>query len=236
MFPFSTSVNYSDFLKQINKQTGLSINLIHQALCEYNREYEIDNRLFSQATVNIINREFKQWIDNALLKNFLYKALNIALKETSLTDYKGEMIEELIQVVLGVHRDDKAIVPDKFLYDTVVYDSPKERDTVLESDIDEVIVFGMIPRRSIQIPLFMGGTTSPDFMYVINNSKGQSEINFVVETKDMKDESSLRREEELRIASAKRFFETMKQEGLNVVFKKQLKNDDIVSMIKELTY
>lgn len=235
-FVIEDKLNYGDFLKQINKQTGLSINLVHKALCEYNTEYEVDDRLFSQATVNIINREFKQWIDNTLLKKFSYKALNIALKETSLTNYKGEMIDELIQGVLGVHRDDKAIVPEQFLYDTVVYDSPKERETLLKSNIDEVIVFGKIPRRSIQIPLFMGGTTSPDFMYVINNSKGHSEINFVVETKDMKNESSLRREEELRIASAKKFFETMKQDGLNVVFKKQLKNDDIVSMIKELTF
>ena len=63
---------------------------------------------------------------------------------------------------------------------------------------------------------------------------GESQINFIVETKDMKDEKSLRSEEDLRIRSAEKFFETMKEDGVNVVFKKQLKNDDIVSMISSI--
>ncbi|MFR7349645.1 hypothetical protein [Peptoniphilus sp.] len=60
------------------------------------------------------------------------------------------------------------------------------------------------------------------------------EVNFIVETKDMDDEKGLRRGEEYRIKSAQKFFETLKEEGLNVVFKKQLKDDDIVAMIKGL--
>lgn len=71
-------------------------------------------------------------------------------------------------------------------------------------------------------------------MYVINKKDGESQINFIVETKDMKDEKSLRSEEDLRIKSAEKFFETMKEDGVNVVFKKQLKNDDIVSMISSI--
>lgn len=99
--------------------------------------------------------------------------------------------------------------------------------------MNEVVIFGEIPRSSIQIPLFTGGTTSPDFMCVIN-SDDEYEINFIVETKDMEDEFSLRRNEEYRIESARKFFEALKNEGLNVVFKKQLKKDDIVAMIKAL--
>ena len=110
----------------------------------------------------------------------------------------------------------------------------RKKDTLVKSDIADVVVFGKIPRKSIQIPLFTGGTTSPDFMYVINKKDGESQINFIVETKDMKDEKSLRSEEDLRIKSAEKFFETMKEDGVNVVFKKQLKNDDIVSMISSI--
>ena len=53
-------------------------------------------------------------------------------------------------------------VPENFLYDKVVSDSPKEKDTVQRSNIDEVVVFGKIPRRSVQVPLYFGGTTSLD--------------------------------------------------------------------------
>lgn len=155
--------------------------------------------MFSKTAISLIISDFNKWLDEKLLKKFSYKLLEVELKETSLTDYNGKVIEKLPQGILGVYRDDSVDVPERFIYDTVVYDSPKERETLLKSDIGEVVVFGKTPRRSIQIPLFTGGTTSPDFMYVINAKDGQKEINFTVETKDMKDEKSLRRDEELRI-------------------------------------
>ncbi|MDO4605064.1 MAG: type III restriction-modification system endonuclease [Helcococcus sp.] len=226
-------IKYGEFLKSFHKQTGVAVNIIHNSLCKFNEEKgNIDTRLFTTIGVNSAVREFNKWLDEKLLKKFSYKALNIDSKETSLTDYNGKVKESLAQGVLGIHRDESSSVPERFLYDTVIFDSPKERETIIKSDINEVVVFGKIPRSSIQIPLFTGGTTSPDFMYVINGEDGKTEINFIVETKDMQDESSLRRNEEYRIKSAEKFFETLKEEGVNVVFKKQLKNDDIVAMIK----
>lgn len=229
-------VDYSEFLKELHRQTGISINNIHRSLCEYHgKNGEMDERLFTTTGINLVVREFNKWLDEKLLKNFSYKPLAVDSKETSLTDYKGEAVEQVSQGVLGVHRDDTAAVPERFIYDTVIFDSPKERETLMQSDIDEVVVFGKIPRRSIQIPLFNGGTTSPDFMYVIKNEDGKSEINFIVETKDMEDRKGLRRGEEYRLKSAEKFFDTLKEEGLNVVFKKQLKDDDIIAMINDIS-
>ncbi|MDU2829942.1 MAG: type III restriction-modification system endonuclease [Anaerococcus sp.] len=226
---------YNEFLKEVNKKTGLSIKTIHKVLCKFNQDKGfIDDRLFSKVAINLIGNEFNKWLDEKLIKNFSYKALNIDVKETSLTDRNGNVLDELVQGVLGVYRDENVDVPKRFLYDAVIYDSDKEKDTLLKSDIEKVRVFGKIPRRSIQIPLFNGGTTSPDFMYVIDSKDGTKQINFIVETKDMKDEKSLRYDEKIRIKSAEKFFETMKENGINVVFKKQLKNDDIVAMINEL--
>lgn len=229
-------MNYGNFLKELNRQTGISINIIHKTLCKFHDKYgEIDERLFSSVGITLTVREFNNWLDEKLLKKFSYKSLDIESKETSLTDYNGDVVEKVSQGVLGIHRDDSAVVPEKYIYDTVVFDSPKERTTLLSSNIDEVIVFGKIPRRSIQIPLFTGGTTSPDFMYVVNSENGNYEINFIVETKDMKDDKALRREEEYRIQSAEKFFETLKEDGVNVYFKKQLQHDDIVAMIKGIS-
>ena len=230
------NVAYGDFLKELNKQTGLPIKTIHVTLCKFDKENgEIDRRLFTTTGISLVVREFNKWLDAKLLKKFSYKPLDIDSKETSLTDYKGEVVEQVSQGVLGIHRDDSADVPERFIYDSVIYDSPKEHQTIIKSDIDEVIVFGKIPRRSIQIPLFTGGTTSPDFMYVINAEDGKTELNFIVETKDMTDDKDLRLGENYRIKSAEKFFETLKEEGLNVVFKEQLKSDDIVAMIKGIS-
>lgn len=234
-FVTEDKLSYGDFLKRVNKETGLNPSLIHDSLCEYHGKYgEIDPRLFSPLAVHLIGLEFNRWLDHKLLKNFFYKPLDIEVKETSLTDRNGDAVEALSQGVLGLYRDDGADVPKRFIYDAVIYDSPKEKETLMKSDIERVTVFGKVPRKSIQIPLFTGGTTSPDFMYVIDSKDGSSQLNFIVETKDMKDEKSLRYEEKLRIQSAKKFFETMREEGIPVIFRKQLQKDDIVAMINGL--
>ena len=63
---------------------------------------------------------------------------------------------------MGIIRDDSIFVPENFLYDKVVFDSPKEKNTVQRSNIDEVVVFGKIPGRSVQVTLYFGSTTSLD--------------------------------------------------------------------------
>jgi len=70
-------------------------------------------------------------------------------------------------------------------------------------------------------------------MYVIKKGDN-TEINFIVETKDVDKDSSLRGTERLKIASAKKFFEELKKYGINVSFEKQIKDDDIISMVKKL--
>ena len=49
-----------------------------------------------------------------------------------------------------------------------------KRELTSELDIEkEVVVYGKIPRRSIQIPTIVNETYSPDFMYVVKRSDGE---------------------------------------------------------------
>ncbi|SJO96795.1 type III restriction-modification system endonuclease [Clostridioides difficile] len=227
------SIPYNKFLQQIQKATGLSMSIMHKALCEYNKTKLLDKSFFNHNTLTKFIEKFQHWFEQAFLKRFSYKSLDVNSLETSLTDINGEPKEKIVQGVVGIIKDDNLSVPDNFLYDAVVFDSEKEKENIKNSNIDEVVVFGKIPRRSVQVPLYFGGTTSPDFMYVIKKDE-EHELNFIVETKDVKKESSLRRDEDLRIASAKKFFGELKKEGINVSFEKQLQSDDIVGMIRNL--
>lgn len=74
------------------------------------------------------------------------------------------------------------------------------------SEIDEVIVYGKVPRRSIAIPTITGGTFSPGFIYVVKRKDGTKELNLVVETKDVEKKGDLREEEKLKIKYAEIFF------------------------------
>lgn len=226
-------IPYNEFLKQLNKGTGLPLHLVHKALCEYNKTNQIEQSFFSKKTLARFIMEFKLWFEEEFTQRFSYKALDVEIKETALTDIEGNVRDAIIQGNIGVFKDDRLSVPDKFLYDTVVFDSPKEKESIVNSNIDEVVVFGKIPRRSVQVPLYFGGTTSPDFMYLLKKD-GKAELNFIVETKDVDKESSLRNVEKLRIDSAKKFFETLQIDGVNVRFEKQLKSDDMESLIRKV--
>lgn len=229
-FVLDEVIPYGEFLKRIQSATGLPVKIMHRALCEYNKFKVVDKSLFNRNSLANFIREFQNWFEEAFIKRFSYKALDVESKETALTDINGEVKEKIVQGTVGIIKDDDLSVPENFLYDKVIFDSPKEKESIKESNIDEVVVFGKIPRRSVRVPLYFGGTTSPDFMYVIRKDN-KDIINFIVETKDVDKESTLRGEEKIKIAAAKKFFEELKKEGINVTFEKQLKNDDIVTMI-----
>lgn len=230
-FVLDEVISYGEFLKRIQRATGLPVKIMHKALCAYNKTNSIGKDFFNRNSLANFIREFEVWFETNFLKRFSYKALDVDSLETALTDINGEVKDKIVQGNVGIMRDDNLYVPENFLYDKVIYDSPKEKDNIKDSNIDEVVVFGKIPRRSVQVPLYFGGTTSPDFMYVIKKD-GKTEINFIVETKDVDKKSTIRMTEQLKIDSAKKFFEALKEEGLDVEFRKQLKNDDMVTMIK----
>ncbi|MDR2342206.1 MAG: hypothetical protein LBD84_04130, partial [Campylobacteraceae bacterium] len=48
----------------------------------------------------------------------------------------------------------------------------------------EVIVYGKLPKQSIKVPTYTGGTTSPDFVYAISRQGSENiELHLIVETK-----------------------------------------------------
>lgn len=229
-----SSIPYGEFLRRLQSATGIAMKMLHSNIVEYNSKNPIDKNFFNKTSLQNFISEFQEWLELSFMKRFSYRKLDVIMTETSLTDIQGNVKKHLPQGNVGIMRSDSLSVPSKFLYDGFVYDSPKERETIENSDIDEVVVFGKIPRSSIRVPLYYGGTTSPDFMYVLKKSSGNHIINFIVETKDVIKDSGLRNEEKLRIESAKKFFETLKEDGLNISFEKQMKKDDIVTMIRKL--
>ena len=102
------------------------------------------------------------------------------------------------------------------------------------ANIEEVVVYGKIPRNSIAIPTITGGTYSPDFMYVVKRTNGQKDLNIIVETKDVDSISALRGTEKAKIECAEIFFNQLSIEGYNVYFRKQINNKKMKQIITEL--
>lgn len=100
------------------------------------------------------------------------------------------------------------------------------------ADIEEVVVYGKIPRSSISIPTITGENYSPDFMYVVKKKSGAKELNIVVETKLVEGKSDIRGMEEAKIKCAEEFFKQLTIDGYKVSFHTQISNKKVKQIIE----
>ncbi|WP_312802012.1 type III restriction-modification system endonuclease [Corynebacterium variabile] len=234
IFDVAATIPYGDWLKLANAQTHLPIDRIHAGLVRRNPKAALNGDFFNKASLDEFVAKFNEWMERTFLTRFSYTRIDGIVGGTTLTDAEGKPLENVVQGNIGILRDDTAKVPETFLYDAFVYDSAKEHDTIRDSKLDEIVVFGKIPRRSFTVPLYFGGTTSPDFMYVLKRDDGTFSLNFVVETKDVDKRSDLRESEQLRMKAARQFFESMSSKSFDVTFRPQVKRDEIAVMIRQL--
>ncbi|GAA7825934.1 type III restriction-modification system endonuclease [Helicobacter pylori] len=153
-------------------------------------------------------------------------------KNDAFYDEKGE-IREFLDGSLGVDKYEirNASTQEKCLYENFMQvDSEIEKDTIEESNDTKIIVFGKLPR--VKIPVGLNQTYSPDFGYVVENN--DKKVLLVVETKGVENESELRDEEKRKISTAKKFFEALKKQGVNIEYKTKMKKDQLSALINEI--
>lgn len=223
---------YETFLKRANRATSIPIKEIHKAVVAYAAPNELKSEHINETSLANFIKKFDEWKGGNLQGRFRYQQTNYTPKQTGLTNADGSVKKEVVQGSIGIHLD-KGNASARYLYDAIAYDSPLERKNILE-EIDSVIVYGKIPRKSIAIPSIANSSYSPDFMYVVQKSNGEKELNIIVETKDVENKQQLRGEEKLKINSAKAFFEQLTLDGYTVHFREQLNNKGIATIIGEL--
>ncbi len=153
-------------------------------------------------------------------------------KNDAFYDEKGE-IREFLDGSLGVDKYEikNSSAQEKCLYENFMQvESEIEKDTIEESNDTKIIVFGKLPR--VKIPVGLNQTYSPDFGYVVENN--DKKVLLVVETKGVENESELRDEEKRKISTAKKFFEALKKQGVNIEYKTKIKKDQLSALINEV--
>ncbi len=153
-------------------------------------------------------------------------------KNDAFYDEKGE-IREFLDGSLGVDKYEikNSSAQEKCLYENFMQvDSEIEKDTIEESNDTKIIVFGKLPR--VKIPVGLNQTYSPDFGYVVENN--DKKVLLVVETKGVEHENELHEEEKRKISTAKKFFEALKKQGVNIEYKTKLSNDQLSALINEV--
>ncbi|KAA6514563.1 type III restriction-modification system endonuclease [Helicobacter pylori] len=153
-------------------------------------------------------------------------------KNDAFYDEKGE-IREFLDGSLGADKYEikNSSAREKCLYENFMQvDSEIEKNTIEESNDTKIIVFGKLPR--VKIPVGLNQTYSPDFGYVVENN--DKKVLLVVETKGVENESELRDEEKRKISTAKKFFEALKKQGVNIEYKTKMKKDQLSALINEV--
>ncbi|WP_000693633.1 type III restriction-modification system endonuclease [Helicobacter pylori] len=153
-------------------------------------------------------------------------------KNDAFYDEKGE-IREFLDGSLGVDKYEikNSSAQEKCLYENFMQvHSEIEKDTIEESNDTKIIVFGKLPR--VKIPIGLNQTYSPDFGYVVENN--DKKVLLVVETKGVENENELREEEKRKISTAKKFFEALKKQGVNIEYKTKIKKDQLSALINEV--
>lgn len=226
-------IGYSEFLKRIASVTNIPITVLHTAICKYSKANGgIDNRYFNENSAAAFCSAFTDWKNTKHQKRFKYVKSKTALRETSLSFADGTPKESIAQGRIGTKLIE-GTPSDKYLYDTFAYDSPLEQKNIT-SEVEEVVVYGKIPRKSIAIPTITGGTYSPDFMYVVKRKDGTKDLNIIIETKDVEGKTDLRGTEGVKIECAEVFFDALSEEGYTVHFEKQLNNKDLLQIINDI--
>ncbi|MGL2748450.1 DEAD/DEAH box helicase family protein [Helicobacter pylori] len=153
-------------------------------------------------------------------------------KNDAFYDEKGEIREFLDGSLDGDKYEIKnSSTQEKCLYENFMQvHSEIEKDTIEESNDTKIIVFGKLPK--VKIPVGLNQTYSPDFGYVVENN--DKKVLLVVETKGVEHENELRDEEKRKISTAKKFFEALKKQGVNIEYKTKLNNDQLSALINEI--
>ncbi|GAA7628332.1 type III restriction-modification system endonuclease [Helicobacter pylori] len=153
-------------------------------------------------------------------------------KNDAFYDEKGEIREFLDGSLVGDKYEIKnSSAQEKCLYENFMQvESEIEKDTIEESNDTKIIVFGKLPR--VNIPIGLNQTYSPDFGYVVENN--DKKVLLVVETKGVENESELREEERRKISTAKKFFEALKKQGVNIEYKTKMNKDQLSALVNEV--
>ncbi|RUO46299.1 type III restriction-modification system endonuclease [Pseudidiomarina aquimaris] len=228
---FST-MTYLEFLNKLTQEVFIKRSTLHRAFCGVKSTIDITEYMNIQTIRKIKSGFSKYLLHNSFNKFELgYNLISNKVHPTKFTDEESKPLEDVLSSDLGMHCDETRPPLDSYLFEEVFYDSELERLNITEGEITSVVVFTKIPKNSIKIPVAGGYTYSPDFAYVVKTTEGDY-LNFIIETKNVDSNDSLRDEEKRKIRHAQELFNQISKD-VKVEFKTQFADDQIVELIRK---
>lgn len=201
----SSVIPYGEFLKHLGKQTNLPVWLLHEAIVATRRGNKTSAGIFNLNSLALISAAFERKFEEVFAQKFSYQPLDFTAETSIFEPGTRNFKTELAQGDVGTSEAKDITRPnDNYLYDKYLYDQELEHEVLRVNPPAQVIVYGKLPRRSIKLPTYTGGTTSPDFVYAIRGeNSGEIALHFIVETKS----DNPRESDKAVVAAQSKFFE-----------------------------
>lgn len=159
-------------------------------------------------------RDFRERFENRYAQSYHYQPLDFQASTSVFNIETNTFKDDILATVIGVNEDANVQKDDRQLYEMppLRFDSVNPELDLLKRGYDaSVVSFGKLPKKAIQVPKYMGGTTTPDFVYVVEK-EDESHIYLLVETKA---EGSGKRLSDAQIVDIQsKFFGNLKEYGI----------------------
>ena len=226
-------MKYGEFLLKLAKTTKLTPYELHKSILPVVRDnYHGDTRYFNELTLNSLIRDFKERFENRYAQSYHYQPLDFQASTSVYNVETSSFKDDILATVIGVNEDKDVQDNDNQLYEIppLRYDSANPELDLLKRGYDKSIVaFGKLPKKAIQVPKYMGGTTTPDFVYVVKK-EDESHVYLLVETKA---EGSGKRLSDAQIIDIQsKFFGTLKEYGIE--YQEASSADEVITKLRNI--
>src|SRR5699024_8790926 len=165
-------------------------------------------------------------------QSYHYSKLNFQASTSVFDIVKDDFKEDVLATVIGVNEDEDFLDDQRQLYEVppLRYDSVHPEKDLLKRKYDaNVTSFGKLPKKAIQVPKYMGGTTTPDFVFIVER-EDDTNVYLLVETKA--EGSSKRISDEQIVAIQEKFFGLLKEHGIE--YTEATTPTDVYTKLKEV--
>ena len=226
-------MKYGEFLLKLAKSTKLTPDQLHKSILPVIRDkYHGDTRYLNELTLNNLIRDFREIFENRYAQSYHYQPLDFQASTSIFNVETNSFKDDVLATVIGVNEDKDAEDNKNQLYEMppLRYDSVNPELDLLKYEYQEsVTAFGKLPKKAIQVPKFMGGTTTPDFVYVVEK-EDESHVYLLVETKA---EGSGKRLSDAQIIDIQsKFFGTLKEYGIE--YQEASSADEVITKLRNI--
>ncbi|MCR4820217.1 MAG: type III restriction-modification system endonuclease [Elusimicrobiales bacterium] len=205
-------LTYSKFVENLSKRTSIPPQVIHKTLWKklmgfYQKGISLEE-INSKINCNSLEKTIAAWHEKfaeRFAEKYHYDPLNFTAETSIMKD--GSFLQELSYGLIGSLQANDIVSDQRNLYEVpLAYDSEKPEHEILRIKPPEKIsVFGKIPRRAIKVPVYTGGSTTPDFIYAVQQADS-THLYILIETKSQ----DMRGAEKRAVEAQNRLFKNLK--------------------------